>query len=402
MINFKKQKREVKYDENRAMATNETQLVNLTARLSEMERYCQTLTEKISNIRINPLLDQAPIERLEDISTRYNSANDISLEVFKALPTFDGKQSEYRAWREDASRLMKDINQFRTHSRYSEALSIIKSKIRGQASDILINNNTPFNFEAIRNRLDYTYADMRPLYVLQDEMRRITQNRSSLSEYHDRINQALNLITSKIAMSGEQQIAIDAMTRNAKDEAVRIFVAGVTNAFVRSTLYANTLGDLEHAYAIARTIEHDNQHQNLRLSYDYGYNHRNHHDIKREQQLNHHPQHNRRPNFIQQKPLFPRNQNQQTNYQQTNYQQPKPVPMETDSRQIVQEHRKTNSPYNSQNQPFANNQPWKREHSGNYYTNKQQRINHLQQEDNSSMYPEQEQTVNNLRLDHLN
>lgn len=270
-MNIKKQNREATFDQHRPldMATSEEHIAALTARLNAMEQYCQTLTEKMANIRVSPLVDPTPVVKLEDVVTNYKIPSDISLEVFKALPTFSGNQAEYRAWREDSSRLMADIKQFEGHSRYSEALSIVKSKIRGQASDILTNNNTPFNFEAIRNRLDYTYADMRPLYVLQEEMRRIRQNKLSLSEYHDRINQALNLITSKISMSGEHATAIQAMTRNANDEAVRIFVTGITNGFIRSTLYANRLNDLEHAYAVARTIEHDNHHQNLRLSYSH-------------------------------------------------------------------------------------------------------------------------------------
>lgn len=55
-----------------------------------------------------------------------------------------------------------------------QSLSIIKSKITGAAANILLNHNTAFNFEAIINRLDYTYCDQRSLYVLKDEMKKLS------------------------------------------------------------------------------------------------------------------------------------------------------------------------------------------------------------------------------------
>lgn len=67
----------------------------------------------------------------------------------------------------------------------------MKTKIGGP--DVLINHNTLFNWEAIKIRLDY--ADQRPLYVLQDELRGITQGNKTLSDYHDEINKSLTLIT---------------------------------------------------------------------------------------------------------------------------------------------------------------------------------------------------------------
>lgn len=150
---------------------------------------------------------------------------------------------------------MDGISNHQNSSRYVEALSIVKSKIQGAAADVLTNHNTIFNFEAIRNRLDYTYADQRPLYILQDEMRKLVQGRHNLSEFHDEINKALTLIISKIAMSGHSQDVINVMTTEATQDAVRVFKDGINNSYIRSTLYGNPIKDLEHAFAVARTIE---------------------------------------------------------------------------------------------------------------------------------------------------
>lgn len=136
---------------------------------------------------------------------------------------------------------------------------------------MLTNHNTIFNFDAIRNRLDYTYADQRPLYILQDEVKRFMQGKHNLSreirEFHDNVNKALTLITSKISMSNDSQEVIDVMTKEATQEAVRVFKDGINNSYIRSTLYRNPIKDLELAFAVARTIEHDDEHRKLRLSY---------------------------------------------------------------------------------------------------------------------------------------
>lgn len=56
---------------------------------------------------------------------------------------------------------MKYIKEYATAPTYYTALSILHSKIQGEAAKILINHNTKFNFYSIINRCDYTYADQR-------------------------------------------------------------------------------------------------------------------------------------------------------------------------------------------------------------------------------------------------
>ncbi|GBP97607.1 Retrovirus-related Pol polyprotein from transposon gypsy [Eumeta japonica] len=247
----------------------------------------QQLENRVSQLPTNPLAPVA-IQPLQAINMTYNSPVEINLDIFKSLPEFKGNQLEYRSWREDVCRLMDGIKQHEASNRYCEALSIVKTKIRGPASDVLINHNTVFNWEAIKNRLDYTYADQRPLYVLQDELRRITQGNKTLTQYHDEINKSLTLITSKLSMSGYPETTVEIMMNEAIQEAVRVFKDGIKNSYIRATLYGSPIKDLEHAYAIARTIEHDNEHRRLNLTYgENGQHQRNNHQLS--QWTQHHP-----------------------------------------------------------------------------------------------------------------
>lgn len=80
---------------------------------------------------------------------------------------------------------MKQIEAHKTHPKYAAALSIIRAKITGPASDILINNNTAHNIDAI----------------VEAEMTSLKQNSKTLQEFYDAINQALNMVLTKITMT---------------------------------------------------------------------------------------------------------------------------------------------------------------------------------------------------------
>lgn len=340
------------FDKNRQLSLPDgmaqSEISMILQRMAELQVAVESLRAEnnelknhVNQIPINPAISQPVTIPLRPLNISYANPNDINLDVFKALPVFDGNIAKYRIWREDVSRLMDGIKAHQNSNRYAEALSIVKTKIQGAAADVITNHNTIFNFDAIRNRLDYTYADQRPLYVLQDEMKKLNQGRNNLSQFHDEINKALTLITSKIAMSGHPEQVINVMTQEATQEAVRVFKDGINNSYIRSTLYGNPIKDLEHAYAVARTIEHDDEHRKLRLSY---------HNNELKPPTNNFRQNNRK--FIPGKHRRP-------NYEELTYnQQPQPEPMDTSS---------GNTAPRRNHQGF-HSQPWKRirEQSGNF------------------------------------
>ncbi|GBP10991.1 Retrovirus-related Gag polyprotein from transposon gypsy [Eumeta japonica] len=144
------------------------QLANLTLTV-------QTLQKRIEEFPVNSAIAQPTATPLTPTILSYGTANEVNLDVFKSLPTFDGTQNKYRIWRKDVTRAMNSIENVIQTNKYAEALMIIKTKVTGPAADILENHDT-FNFQAIINRLDYTYSDQRPLYMLQEEMRKLNKD----------------------------------------------------------------------------------------------------------------------------------------------------------------------------------------------------------------------------------
>lgn len=201
-----------------------------------------------------------------DIVPNYTSPNDIKMTLFQSLPQFKGDIDEYRSWRKQVWNAMDNIKEHTAHNNYFEALGIVRTKITGPASHILINSDTKNNFYAIIDRLDFTYADQRPLYVLEAEMCGIEQRNLSLLEYHDKITQSLNLVISKIDMTYKNHEAATALIGEIKTKSVRTFIMGINNGFTKNTLYQHNPKSLSEAYAIASTIYHDNKYQKLEVS----------------------------------------------------------------------------------------------------------------------------------------
>lgn len=198
-----------------------------------------------------------------DIVPNYETGNDIQLDAFKVIHEFNGDKKVYRSWRTQVAKMMKQIENHKAHPKYAAALSIIRAKITGPASDILINNNTADNIDAIIERLDFSYSDQRPLYVIESEMTSIKQQSKSLQEFYDAINQSLNMVLTKITMTYREAAEQKSLITETQSKAIRTFITGLNSALIRSTLYGNMPDSLSKAFAIAQTIQYDNQHLQL-------------------------------------------------------------------------------------------------------------------------------------------
>lgn len=82
---------------------------------------------------------------------------DVSLDIFHALPTFDGEKKQYRQWRSMVTTAMTPLINQQTTMRHYEALLIIRKKIVGPASTNAI--DIKFDFVNMINQLDLAYFD---------------------------------------------------------------------------------------------------------------------------------------------------------------------------------------------------------------------------------------------------
>lgn len=243
----------------------------------------QDLSEIINSMQmqINALTQQQiqaiqplPVEEHTDMTFNITRAEDVSLQLFKTLPEFSGDRNSYATWRTIVKTAMKLLENFETSMQFCQALMIIRNKITGAASNILNNYNTPFNFEAIMDRLDFTYADKRPLYVLEQEMLILQQQKSTVDEFFDRVNEKLNAIVNKINMTYSDKDTAKVFIETINEKALRTFITGLNNR-KGEILYASNPKTLPEAYARLQTISNDQERMKFAARYNANSNIRN-------------------------------------------------------------------------------------------------------------------------------
>lgn len=259
--------------------TNTSLPTNQSIDLSELNEAIQTtmeqqITELATRIQeltvqLNSIQHPVQIEEYRDVNVTVTSTDAISLHIYKTLPEFNGQREQYATWRSLVSTAMKLLENHHTTMKYFEALMIVRNKITGAASNILNNYNTAFNFEAIIDRLDFTYADKRPLYILEHEMLTLQQARLSIDEFYDKVNEKLNAIINKINMTHKERTTSRAFVDNANEKALRTFITGL-NHKKGELLYASNPKSLPEAYARLQTITSDQE----RIYYANRYHHK--------------------------------------------------------------------------------------------------------------------------------
>lgn len=233
------------------------------------------------------------------------------------FPEFSGQKGQYRSWQNQVLRRMRMIDAFKTHPKYEAALGIIRSKIRGSASNVLTNNKTAYNIIAI---IDSSYADRRPLYVGEAEMTSMRKTNKTLQEFHDAINEALHLVISKIVLDYKTESEQRSLVAEAQVKAVRTFVVGLRSQMMRHILYSRTPGTLAEAFAIAQTVYYDHQYTESK-EYQTGSEQRQNFSTKFKPNYSKPTQDSTQPRFINKSEPIKKNEFRRENWHQQNPQQ---------------------------------------------------------------------------------
>lgn len=257
----------------------------LKKQMEDLQAALSALTVRFEKIEkptvVEPYKDEIPLTTKATLSS------------IKSLPEFHGITTEYPSWRNLITTAMKYIDKEKDDGQvYLDALLLIKAKIRGPAAAILSNHATPLNLAAIIDRLDYSYADQRAMYVIEQELIVLQQGRMSVHEFYDKINEKLNMIITKIHMSHKEPAVADALIDNMREKALRTFITGLSNN-VGHVLYSSNPKTLADAYARLQTILSDRDRMSFATQYNRNeasgsnYNHRNRSELNQSHQVDH-------------------------------------------------------------------------------------------------------------------
>uniref|UniRef100_W8BG60 Retrovirus-related Gag polyprotein from transposon gypsy n=1 Tax=Ceratitis capitata TaxID=7213 RepID=W8BG60_CERCA len=178
------------------------------------------------------------------------------LDLVKSLPEFDGQVSTYVSWRQAIHTAYEVFRSHQGSSRHYQAVGIIRNNLKGSADAVIASFasfNTVLNFEAIIARLDFTYSDKRPIYLIEQKLSTLRQGNLSVLKYFDEVEKKLTLLTNKTIMTHEGPIAESICTKYRAD-ALRVFISGLKRPLC-DILFASRLDDMPGALALAQEVE---------------------------------------------------------------------------------------------------------------------------------------------------
>lgn len=223
-------------------------------RENELRLTIKNLSDRLAAAQITPDAARTPqIQTFEPIDIKGNVVCNEPLDAVKCLPEFTGSQETYVSWRQAAKAAYRIFEDFIGSSRHYQAVVIIRSKIRGPADAVLSSFGTVLNFDAIINRLDFTYSDKRPIHVIEQEMGTLRQGNLTLLQYYDEVEKKLTLLTNKVAMSyaaSEAKVLCDKF----RDDALRVFISGLRRNLT-DVLFSAKPKDMPSALALAQEVE---------------------------------------------------------------------------------------------------------------------------------------------------
>lgn len=208
------------------------------------------------------------VQVYEDVTISENITCNEPLDAVKCLPEFSGSQETYVSWRQAARAAYKIYETYKGSSRHYQAVLIIRSKVRGVADAALASFNTPLNFEAIINRLDFTYSDKRPIHVIEQELGTLRQGNLTLLQYYDEVEKKLTLLTNKVNMTYDATLA-QGMCEKFRGDAMRVFISGLKRNLT-DVLFAAKPSNLPTALALAQEIEANHDRYAFASSYARG------------------------------------------------------------------------------------------------------------------------------------
>lgn len=223
------------------------------------------LTEQLNVL--NPIAIE-PFQPVQ-IDPNVNSTN-FSLDLIKSLPEFDGNPASYPAWRSAASFAMEYYPE--NSEKSYVATGILRNKVTGSANTTISSYNTVLNFKAILARLDQTYADKRPLHVLENELSILRQDNLTIGDFYDQVDKQLTLIINKQMMSFHGQDALVAtLIERARENALRVFISGLRRPLC-DILFSAKPSDLPTALATAQELEVNRKRNDFAMAYAAGNN----------------------------------------------------------------------------------------------------------------------------------
>lgn len=255
-----------KFDENRDLIT--IQVGELETQIRELIGIMQQRDSRIAELEAFATHQQS-IAKEAAVVQQQNSVEGAlralqTPQIIRMLPPFDGNPIKLHSFIRSIDDLMPEISKVKNTPAYTVWLLAIRSKIIGDADNVLEFYGTSTDWDEIKNSLITHYSDKRDEVSLTKDLFKITQADKEIEDFYKEITFMLSLMVNQLNLNEHNSDVRAAKNLFYQEIGLKVFLAGL-NEPVGTVIRAQCPTSLKDA--LRRCIEERNFYYHKQKSY---------------------------------------------------------------------------------------------------------------------------------------
>lgn len=196
------------------------------------------------------------IDTINSLNSRRSETFSIPDQI-KIIPTFSGNRKETLAWVEDVDQTLEDLLEYEDDfPKWKQIIRVIKSKITGDAREVLIASGNPKEWEDIKEILLNSFGDKRDITSHIQSLFYIRQGKLTLHEYYHKLKSIDTAIKTSAAQMTDYKSSIEAVNKLISLMTLTRYIDGLNGEQLSMYVRSYRPKTLEEAQDIS--IQHSN------------------------------------------------------------------------------------------------------------------------------------------------
>lgn len=174
----------------------------------------------------------------------------------KIISEFNGNRKEAIAWIKDTQEALDQFEEFELEPSYKHIIRAVKSKIVGEAREVLIASGNPSEWEEIKEILLNAFGDKRDITSHLQSLFYVKQGKKSLSEYFQKVKAIDTAIKTTAVQMDDYKGSIEAVNKLISLITLTRYIDGLNGENLAMYVRSYRPKSLEEAHDI--TVQHSN------------------------------------------------------------------------------------------------------------------------------------------------
>lgn len=174
----------------------------------------------------------------------------------KIIPEFNGNRKQTLAWVEDTQQTLELFEEYELEPCYPQILRVIRSKIVGEAREVLIASGNPREWNEIKEVLLNAFGDKRDITSHIQSLFYVKQGTKTLNDYFHKVKAIDTAIKSTAAQMNDYKGSIEAVNKLISLMTLTRYIDGLNGETLAMYVRSYKPSTLEDAHEI--TIQHSN------------------------------------------------------------------------------------------------------------------------------------------------